>query len=151
PRYFAKVLEESFLGGLIVIGSDLQGAVRAHFLRILSKVNGLARSIAACPRQYFDAPRREPDGQCNDVDVLFVTDRGRFPRGADGNNPIYAAFDLRLNQFFERRLIDFSLLERRDNRRVSPGEHGQILIVPSNTKSAGPLKRTSVKLPPFAS
>ena len=54
PRDFLEMLEQTFLGRLVVIRRDLQRTVRADFLGFARQVNRLAGRIPAGAGEHFD-------------------------------------------------------------------------------------------------
>ncbi len=119
------MLKQALLGRLVVIWRHLQRAIRARLLRVLRQVDGFAGRIAAGAGEHFDFAAGKLDGQLDDMDVFVVVESGRFARGADGDNAINAAADLRLDQALQGGLVNLSIPERSNNRSVSSSKHVQ--------------------------
>ncbi len=117
------MLEQAFLGGLVVIGGDLQRTVSPGLFRVLGEVNGFAGGIAASAGQDFYFASGELYGEPDDVDVLFVVDGRGLARGADGHDAVHAGVDLDLDKPLQRSFIKVAVLKRGNNCSVSSREH----------------------------
>src|SRR5205807_10521514 len=82
---------------------------------------------------------------------FFVGQRRRFAGRAHRHEARNSIRDLAFDQFLERGQIDFAILKGRDECGAGSSKHSlcrQISIVPSKTKSAGPVSVTFLNLSP---
>jgi len=82
-----------------------------------------ARGIGAGAGDDFDFAGGKLDGEGDDVEVLFVVDRGRFASGANGHDAIHARLNLNFNQAFERGFVNFAVFKRRHNCSIGSSKH----------------------------
>ena len=71
-----EMLEQPFLRGLVVVGRDLERAVRARLPGHLREIDGLGGRVAAGAREHLDFPRGKFHRTLDDVDVFLVIERG---------------------------------------------------------------------------
>ena len=94
-----------------------------------------AGGIGAAAAEDFDPARGKFHRVGDDFNMLLVIQRGGFPRRSDRHNAVHARADLRADQPAERVGVNFAVLERRDNGRVSSSKHGEARIRANAQKS----------------
>ena len=119
----AEVRVEAVLRRLVVIGADLQRAIRAGVFGGLGEVNRFLRRVGATAGDDFAATFGVVNRQLYDAHVFLEIHRGRFTGGAHGHNAVHAAFDLQLHEFLEGSLIQSPFYERRDQCSVNSRKH----------------------------
>src|SRR5438067_3417267 len=130
---------------LVVILRNEQHSIDAHFFRGASRRNRGTGRVGAGSRQDLATAFRHFNSEANDLFALALRQRRRFAGGAHGDQAGDAVRDLAFDQLRERGQIDFAVLKRRDERGIGSSKHSlgrQISIVPSKTKSAGPVSVT---------
>src|SRR5439155_10214704 len=94
----AKVLEETFLRGLVVIRSDRENAVGSKIGELLRESDDFPGVIAACAPEDRHLTLCQFDGDLNDAKMLFVRERGALAGCSTGNEEVDACLDLSLDQ-----------------------------------------------------
>src|SRR5437764_5797538 len=143
--------EQTFLARLVVIRRHEQHSIDAHFFRGASRRNCGTSRVGAGPRQDLATAFRHFNGQANDLFALVLRQRRRFAGRPHRHEPRESIRELAFDQLRERRQIDFAVLKRRDERSIGSSKHSlgrQISIVPSKTKSAGPVSVTFLNRSP---
>src|SRR5438270_10595601 len=146
--------EQTFLARLVVIRRYEQHSIDAHFFRGASCRDRSARGIRTGPRQDLATAFRHFNGEANDLLAFVVGQRRRFAGRAHRHEARNSIRDLVVDQLRKRRQIDFAVLKRRDECGIGSSKHSlghQISIVPSKTKSAGPVSVTFLNRSPSLS
>lgn len=103
-----EVLDEAGLRGLVVVGGDLEGAVRADFFGAAGEVEGFGGGVGAGAGEDFEAAGGGFHGDADDFDVFVVVQRGGFAGGADRHQTIHAVGHLKFNQLAQALVVDFT-------------------------------------------
>ena len=142
---------EAFLAGLVVVGCHKQGCISARFFGSLGQRNGFAGRIRSGACDDKTPFVRGLNGDLDDLEVFLVVECGRFPCCSHGYNARNAACDLLFDELAEGLGVELAVTEWRNERGVCSCEcHGVNCyreMVPSKTKSAGPVRRAEAKLP----
>lgn len=117
------MLIKTFLGGLVVIGRDLQHRVRASLLGMPGESNRLGGGVGAGARDDGDAPGRRLDAKLDHTHMFFMAERGRLAGRADRDKTVGALIDLPVDEGLEGFLVDFAVLERCQESNDGPREH----------------------------
>ena len=120
---FRVVMEEAFLGGFIVIGSDDEGGGAAEFFGLDGEIDGFGGGIGAGAADDLAASFGEFDGEIDDVEMFVVGEGGGFARGADGDDAGDTGGDLGFDEMSEGVLIDEIVFERGDESGKSSRKH----------------------------
>src|SRR6266403_27440 len=105
-----KVLEEAFLCGLVVVGSDGEDAVGAEFLQFCGERSDFGGVVATRSGEDRHFALGNFEGDLDDAKMLGVNERGAFASGAAGDEEVDARVDLTLYEraeggFVERAVV----------------------------------------------
>src|SRR6185503_7537582 len=110
-----EMLEQAFLGRLVIVRRDLQRTVGARVLSGFGEINGFARRVGAGPGKHLRLARRKFNRTLDYLDVLFVIQRGRFACCSDRYDAVDPRFYLGLDEAPQRGFIDVAGSKRRDD------------------------------------
>ena len=119
-----EMLVEAFLGGLVVVGADLEGAIGTEALGFFGEMDGFAGGVCSGAGEDFHAACAELDGVFDDFEVLVGGEGGGFSSGSDGHDAINAGIGLAINEGAEGLDVEVSVAERSDEGGIGPCEHG---------------------------
>ena len=103
-----EVAVVAFLGRLVVIRPDHEGAVGPGLLGEARQADRLAGAVGAGAGHDLDAAARLLDHGGDDALVLLVVERRRFAGGADRGQAVGALLDVPVDQPAQGREIDFA-------------------------------------------
>ena len=104
-----EVLVEASLGGLVVVGSDLQGCVCTFLGCPAGQTKGFCRAVAAGSRHDFASATGRLDHFADDALVLIVGERWRLPCSPYGYQESHAGTDLEIDLFLEPFNVELAL------------------------------------------
>src|SRR5688572_2986414 len=117
------MLIKTFLGGLVVVGRDLQHRIRARLLGMTGESDRLGGRVGAGPGNDGNASGRGLDAKLDHAHVLFMGERGRLACRTDRNKAAGALVDLPVDEGLEGFLVDFAVLEWCQESNDGPREH----------------------------
>ena len=117
------MLKQSFLGGLVVVGSNEEGSGGTIGFGFLGQFHGLAGRIGTRASNDETAPRTVLDGEFDDALMLFVVERWRLPGGSAWDDAGDACGKLGIDQFFEGRFVEGAVAKWGDESGVGACEH----------------------------
>ncbi len=100
----------ALLGGLVVVGHDLQLRVGAHLLGEAGEFDGLGRGVGAAAGHDGHALRSLFDGHADDLAVLLDVDGGRFAGGAHHADAVGAFCDMPVDQLAQGGVVHAAVL-----------------------------------------
>src|SRR6266404_1016054 len=105
-----EVLEEAFLRGLVVVGSDGEDAVGAEFLEFVGEGDDFGGVVPTRAGEDGHFALGNFEGNFDDAKMLGVSERGAFASGAAGDEKVDACIDLTLYEraeggFVERAVV----------------------------------------------
>ena len=109
------VVVEAFLGRLVVVGGDEQGAVGAGFLGKEGQADGFGGVVGTGACQNLDAALDLVHADFDDTFVLVVGKGGGFACGSARNKTLNAFLYLPVDKGTEGFFIHIAILEGRDN------------------------------------
>jgi len=125
-----KVLDQAGLGGLVVVGGDLQGAVHAHGLRLGGQFEGFGGGIGPGAGDDLHAPGGGFHDDADHLEVLVHVEGGGFAGGAHGHEAVDAARDLEFDQLAEPTVVDRAVAaEGGDECGICAWKHGFCLLL----------------------
>ena len=120
-----EMLEQAFLGGLIVIGRHHQGGIGARLLSVPSEMNGLGRGIRSGSGNHGNPTRGCFDAEFDNSHMLLMRERRRLARGAARNEGLRAVLYLPVDKGLKCLFIDGFVAERGDQSSDRALEHGR--------------------------
>src|ERR1700719_1053555 len=120
-----EVLEEAFLRGLIVVGSDGEDAVGAEILEFDGERDDFSGVIAAGAREDGHFALGDFEGELDDAEMLGVRERGAFSGGAAGDEEVDACVELAGDERAEGLLVERAVSAKwRYECGAGSGKHG---------------------------
>ena len=152
-----EVLEETFLGGFVVVGADLEDGFAAGGFCGFGEFDGFVGAVAAGAADDGAAAVGEFGGEGDDVLVFLVGEGWGFAGGADWDDAGDAVIELEVDEFAEGEFVDLVIGGERGDEgcegaavhggsvRCEGGERDQtgVAMVPAKTMTAGPVRVTS--------
>lgn len=118
---------ETFLGRLVVIRCNHKGRIGAGCLGMLRQFDRFLGGIRASTRDDRDTSVGDLNAPFRDFHVFVMAEGRRFASRAAGHEAVAAFRNLPINESLEGRFVEFSILERRYQRRKRALEHGLLL------------------------
>ncbi len=115
---------QAFLRWFVVVRIHAEAGGRADFFGGLVQLDCLAGGVGAGAADDGHSAGGELDRQLDDTDVLFDVEGWRFAGGADGNQAVDAAANLKFDLLPQSIFIDFALTEGGDHCCECAAEHG---------------------------
>ena len=138
-----EVLEEAFLRGLVVIGSDGEDAVGAEFLDFVGERDDFGGVVAAGAGEDRDLALGDFEGELNDAEMLGMRERGAFPGGAAGDEEVDARVELALDERAESGFVERAVGAKwRYECGAGSGKPGLLLLLfnPKSNSNSGRAK-----------
>ena len=125
------MLEQTLLGGLVVIGHHLQLAIGAHVFGTPGQFDGLGCRVGPTTGHDGDAPLGLLDADPDDVQMLLHADGGGFAGGADRHNAIGALVHMPIHQTAQTWVVDGAVLKHgggQGHNAASDADHVQVSV-----------------------
>ena len=123
-RNIGKELNQTVLGGLIIIGGHQQHGVGAHLARVFGQVDGIGGIVAAGTRDDRNATRHPLYTVANDLFMLVVRQGGGLAGGARHHDGVDALGDLPVDEAAELLVVHAGGGHGGDDGGSSAGKDG---------------------------
>ena len=102
PGNGAEMLEQAFLGRLVIVWSHLKAGIGAELFRFSCQIDRLLGGISTRAGHHLDPPGGKFNSKPDHLEMLVVIQSRGFAGRADGDNAVHLAANLELNEFLER-------------------------------------------------
>ena len=118
--------DQARLGGLVVIRRHDQRCFGADLFGMADQVDPLCRVVRPRPGNHRNPACGGANDFFDDLTMFRMSDGRAFAGGAHRNKAAGALFDMPLHELIKRHHIQGAVLERRDQSREGPFEHGNV-------------------------
>ena len=115
-------MNETSLGGFVVVGGNDEERICADFAGALAKSDGVFRIVASCACDDGNSARNAFNGKFDRGDLFVVRQGGSFARGAANDECVDACVQLVVDDMSKCFVINFTITEGGDERGSRAGE-----------------------------
>src|SRR5260221_1621935 len=124
-----EVLEEAFLGGLVVVRSDGKNSIRAELLEFVGEGDDLGGVVSASAGENRHFALGYFESELDNTEMLGVGERGAFAGGPAGDEEVDARVNLALDESADGGFVEGAVgAEWGYERSAGAGKHGLLLF-----------------------